>query len=73
MLNDLGIEPISEPEGYVLHIDSSGIIIVGSDERGAFYGLQSLRQLLKAGPELKGVTIRDYPDLPSACGNGLFR
>ena len=63
MLNDLGIESISEPEGYVLHIDSSGIIIVGSDERGAFYGLQSLRQLLRAGPELKGITVRDYPDL----------
>ncbi len=64
ILNDLGIKPISEPEGYVLHVDSAGVIVVGSDERGVFYGLQSLRQLLRAGPELKGLTIRDYPDLP---------
>ncbi len=63
LLANLGIEPVTEPEGYVLHIDE-GITIVGSDEQGAFYGLQSLRQLLRAGTELKGMTVRDYPDFP---------
>ncbi len=62
-LADLGIEPVTEPEGYVLHIDKD-ITIVGSDERGAFYGLQSLRQLLRRGPELQAMTVRDYPNFP---------
>ena len=62
-LADLGIEPVTESEGYVLHIDKD-ITIVGSDERGAFYGLQSLRQLLRGRPELQAMTVRDYPDFP---------
>lgn len=63
-LTNLGIEPVSTNEGYVLHISPAGIIIIGSDEAGVFYGLQSLRQLLRAGPQFQNMTIRDYPDLP---------
>ncbi|MGH9839220.1 MAG: glycoside hydrolase family 20 zincin-like fold domain-containing protein, partial [Blastocatellia bacterium] len=28
------------PEGYFLHVDEQAVVIAGSDERGAFYGLQ---------------------------------
>ncbi len=52
------------PEGYVLHVDASRIVIAGSDERGAFYGLQSLRQLIYRtadGVRVHGVRIRDWP------------
>ncbi len=53
---------------YALDIDTRGIRIVGYDERGAFYGLQTLRQLLEspaaADDGLPCVTIDDYPDLP---------
>lgn len=38
---------------YVLRINEKGITITGYDERGAFYGLQTLRQLL-ASPGSQG-------------------
>ncbi len=52
------------PEGYVLRVDGRGILIAGSDDAGAFYGLQSLRQLIyrtKEGLRVRGVWIRDWP------------
>src|SRR5579885_3574121 len=42
-------------------------VVAGRDEAGAFYGLQSLRQLMKrddGGVRLPGVRIRDWPFLP---------
>lgn len=54
---------------YALDIDARGIRITGYDERGAFYGLQTLRQLLESPATADGtlpyVTINDYPDLPN--------
>lgn len=53
---------------YRLEADERGVRITGRDERGAFYGLQTLRQLLAcpaaADGELPGVRIDDWPDLP---------
>jgi hypothetical protein len=52
------------PEGYLLRTDGSIVVVAGSDERGAFYGLQSLRQLANREQELvrfKGVNVRDWP------------
>jgi len=37
---------IENPEGYNLKITPSEIIITAADDRGAFYGVQTLRQLL---------------------------
>jgi len=37
------------PEGYLLNVSSKRIIIAGWDDAGAFFGLQSLRQLIPAG------------------------
>jgi len=54
-------------EGYVLQVSPNLVLIGGSDDRGAFYGLQSLRQLVlrEAGQlQLPGVRIRDWPDKP---------
>ena len=53
------------PEGYVLHADENAVVVAGSDERGAFYGLQSLKQLLASGErslQVPGVQLRDWPD-----------
>jgi hexosaminidase len=55
------LEPVSQAEGYTLESSPSGITIIGSDEHGAFYGLQSLRQLLGETPVVRGVNVRDYP------------
>lgn len=54
---------------YSLRIDKKGISIAGYDERGAFYGIQTLRQLLESPAAAKGelpyLVINDYPDLPN--------
>lgn len=53
---------------YALSIGKKGITITGYDERGAFYGIQTLRQLMESEVAAKGtlpfVEINDYPDLP---------
>ncbi len=54
---------------YGLRIDEKGINIVGYDERGAFYGIQTLKQLLSSPAcsdgRLPYLIIYDYPDLPN--------
>jgi hypothetical protein len=55
------------PEGYVLHAGENAVLVAGSDERGAFYGLQSLRQFIAGGRQplqVPGVQVRDWPDKP---------
>lgn len=55
------------PEGYILQVNSNTIIIAGSDDPGAFYGLQSLRQLLNGSEQklkIQGVKVRDWPTYP---------
>lgn len=51
------------PEGYILEVTGDRILIAGSDDAGAFYGLQSLRQLIEAGngKSVSGVKIKDWP------------
>ena len=41
-----GVKEVSG--AYAMHIDKKGISIVGYDERGAFYGIQTLRQLMES-------------------------
>lgn len=53
---------------YKLTINKKGVQITGYDETGAFYGMQTLRQLLESPIAENGtlpyLTINDYPDLP---------
>ena len=52
---------------YLLTVGKKGIDIVGYDERGAFYALQTLRQILSSPVSADGLpylTCNDYPDLP---------
>lgn len=59
--------PPAEKEGYALKVGGGIAVVAGRDEAGAFYGLQSLRQLMKrddGGVRLPGVRIRDWPFLP---------
>lgn len=54
-------------EGYILRVEAGIAFVAGSDDRGAFYGMQSLRQLLISQKEclcFRGVQIRDWPDKP---------
>ena len=62
----LAIQPgvVPQPEGYVLFIKADGIELLGSDAAGAFYAVETLRQLLRgdAGSvRVQQATIRDWP------------
>lgn len=50
-------------EAYYLNVDKKGIVVAGHDERGLFYGVQTLLQLLKYD-KVPVLEIKDYPDLP---------
>lgn len=51
-------------EGYVLRITADGITISATTEAGLFYGVQTLRQLLRTyGGRVPALTIRDRPVL----------
>ncbi|MHC4872538.1 MAG: glycoside hydrolase family 20 zincin-like fold domain-containing protein [Planctomycetota bacterium] len=52
-------------EGYFLVADRDKVVIGGSDDRGAFYGVQSLLSLVVKKSEswsVRGTEIRDWPD-----------
>jgi hypothetical protein len=53
-------------DGYVLTVKKNRVIVAGWDDAGAFYGLQSLRQLVREGSgfEFIGVEVRDWPVMP---------
>jgi len=55
-------------EAYSLLVNPLGIWVQAKDERGAFYGLMTLLQLIKSSEDGKAVAIAgeitDYPDMP---------
>jgi hypothetical protein len=51
-------------EGYKLLINTNEIILLAEDNKGIFYGIQSLKQLFRASKEndsIPGVLISDWP------------
>ena len=56
----------SKKEGYILIVEKNIIVVAGWDDAGAFYGLQSLRQLINKSSkyEIPCMTIRDWPHFP---------
>ena len=61
-----GVKPLSG--AYLLTVSEDGVSILGYDERGAFYGLQTLRQIVGLTGERNlpcGLEINDWPDLPA--------
>lgn len=54
---------------YSLVIGKKEITIIGYDARGAFYGIQTLKQLTESPVSAHGtlpcIEINDYPDLPN--------
>ena len=54
-------------ESYALRSSKNLILVAGNDDRGAFYGLQSLRQLIEGEDrqaKVRGVRVDDWPDKP---------
>lgn len=64
-------DSIKNPEGYSLKVTPRGVMIKASDDRGAFYAVQTLRQLLDEHFEnpniittyatIQAITITDAP------------
>ena len=55
------------PEGYVLASTPEAVVVAGSDASGAFYGLQSLRQMIRregTSVSIAGARIEDRPHVP---------
>ena len=54
---------ITHPEAYVLKISSDSITISASTDKGIFYGIQTLRQIVLQCPDkkLRPTIIEDYP------------
>lgn len=53
-------------EGYYLSVGEKEIVVAGYDERGTYYGVQTLRQLLSEvaqadSASLPEITVKDYP------------
>ena len=64
--NGLRADEVVGEDGYLLFSDKSHLIVAANSGEGLFYGVQTLRQLLR--PEGKGlicpaVGIRDWPTL----------
>lgn len=51
-------------ESYSIDIKENGINVIGDGAAGAYYGIQTLRQMIKAyGENLPCCHIEDYPDM----------
>ena len=62
----IGYDSELPTQGYHLRIDETGPNLMSSDEAGAFYGLQTLAQILSQRTDsLPYIDIHDYPDFPS--------
>ena len=50
-------------EGYWMEITPKGVTIVGADEEGLFYGVQTLLGTMQKG-KLEAAQVKDWPDVP---------
>lgn len=69
-IDNLGLKMPAEcedEEGYIFAVRESNILIAAKEDRGIFYGIQTLKQFLcEESSKTKGincVTIYDWPDL----------
>ena len=53
------------PEGYLLNAGDNLVVVAGYDDAGAFFGYQSLRQLLidGKGKQIRGIEVTDWPNM----------
>ncbi len=60
-------------EGYLIRASGLSAFVVGKDVRGTVYGVETLIQLVRKGPEVPATEIRDFPDMairPTYCAGG---
>jgi N-acetyl-beta-hexosaminidase len=74
--NGLKADEAVGDEGYLLFSDKSHLIVAARTGQGLFYGVQTLRQLLRpVGKDLvcPSVGIRDWPNLDQSVPNNVSR
>jgi hypothetical protein len=60
----VSVNPSLGEEGYVLDVRKDGVIVAGTSAAGVFYGLQTLKQLVRGDASnayIQGVQIVDWP------------
>ena len=53
----------AKTEGYYMKVTNKEVVIAGNDEKGLFYGVQTLLGMMQQG-KLEACTITDWPDVP---------
>ena len=53
----------AKAEGYYMKVTDKEVVIAGNDEKGLYYGVQTLLGIMKEG-KLEACTITDWPDVP---------
>ena len=56
----------AKDEGYALKVTPKLVLVLGHDRMGSYYGMQTLKQLVRAdakGTAIHGCTINDWPSL----------
>ena len=53
----------AKSEGYFMKVTQKEVIIAGNDEKGLYYGVQTLLGMMNEG-KLEACTITDWPDVP---------
>ncbi|TAN13050.1 MAG: beta-N-acetylhexosaminidase [Chitinophagaceae bacterium] len=53
--------PLNPQAAYSLNVTDKRIIITGNNARGVFYGIQTLRQLMRDDVFINGCYIKDWP------------
>lgn len=63
---------VSQPEGYVLDATDQSVAILGNDDPGAFYGLQTLKQILEKSADGLSVPAQRVVDWPHQPFRGIY-
>ncbi|MEN6356919.1 MAG: beta-N-acetylhexosaminidase [Armatimonadota bacterium] len=61
-----GINPPSKDEGYALSVAPERVVVAGFDRAGSFYGMQTLRQIVRSQGDqvyIPGCRVNDWPSL----------
>ena len=53
----------AKSEGYFMKVTDKEVVIAGNDEKGLYYGVQTLLGMMAEG-KLEACTIADWPDVP---------
>src|SRR5579862_3852315 len=74
--NGLRADEAVGEDGYLLFSDKSHLIVAANSGEGLFYGVQTLRQLLRPGGKgliCPGIGIRDWPGLQNRTVDSVSR